>query len=112
MSRNVKTRLKAHQYDKPHDSVRIMGGFNRGDAYRYETRWINRFKPKYNKGWLNNAGRKALPEPSDKVILVGFYVKKSVVDSVGGMDMARLIVKNYLESRAEADEVGRMAMHG
>lgn len=57
------------------------------------------------------SGRKPV-KPSDKVILVGFYVKKSVVDSVGGMDMARMIVKNHLEARAEADEVGRMAMHG
>lgn len=57
------------------------------------------------------SGRKPV-KPSEKVILVGFYVKKSVVDSVGGMDRAREIAKTYIESRAEADEIGRMAMHG
>lgn len=51
-------------------------------------------------------------EPSERVILVGFYTKQHVVDGVGGMESARNLAKNYIEAKAEADEVGRMAMHG
>lgn len=58
-----------------------------------------------------SVGRKPV-KPSEKVILVGFYTKRSVIDSLGGMDRIREIAKEYVESRAEADEVGRMAMHG
>jgi len=43
-------------------------------------------------------GRKPV-EPSEKVILVGFYTKKKVVDKAGGMDAARETAKNYLEDK-------------
>jgi hypothetical protein len=56
-------------------------------------------------------GRKPV-DPAKKVILVGFYTQKSVIDSLGGMENARELAKTYIEARAEADEVGRMAMHG
>lgn len=56
-------------------------------------------------------GRKPV-KPAEKVILVGFYTKKHVIDSLGGMESTRQIAKNYIEGRAEADEVGRLAMHG
>lgn len=42
-------------------------------------------------------GRKRI-DPSEKVILVGFYVKKSVVEQVGGMDQAREIAKFAVEN--------------
>jgi len=42
-------------------------------------------------------GRKPV-EPSEKVILVGFYTKKKVVDEVGGMDEARKLAKDAVEN--------------
>lgn len=42
-------------------------------------------------------GRKKV-EASEKVILVGFYTKKKFVDNVGGMEQAREMAKNYLET--------------
>lgn len=36
-------------------------------------------------------------EPSEKVILVGFYTKQRFVDEVGGMVEARKIAKESLE---------------
>lgn len=42
-------------------------------------------------------GRKPV-EPSEKVILVGFYTKKKVVDDVGGMEEARKLCKEFIES--------------
>lgn len=45
-----------------------------------------------------SGGRKPV-EPAEKVILVGFYTKKKVVDKAGGMEQAREIVKNYLEGK-------------
>jgi hypothetical protein len=56
-------------------------------------------------------GRKRM-HPADKAVLVGFYTKRSTVDSLGGMDTVRELAKRLIEGRAEADEVGRMAMHG
>jgi len=46
----------------------------------------------------SNGGRKPV-EPSEKVILVGFYTKKRVVDNAGGMEQARETAKNYLEEK-------------
>lgn len=42
-------------------------------------------------------GRKKV-EPSEKVILVGFYTKRKFVDKVGGMDKAREIAKDSIET--------------
>lgn len=58
-----------------------------------------------------SGGRKPV-KPSEKVILVGFYTKRYIVESLGGMDRAREIAKEMIEARAEADEVGRLAIHG
>lgn len=41
-------------------------------------------------------GRKPV-EPSEKVILVGFYTKKRVIDKVGGMEEARKLGKEAVE---------------
>lgn len=43
-------------------------------------------------------GRKKV-EPAEKVILVGFYTKRKVVDNAGGMEVARETAKNYLEDK-------------
>lgn len=59
----------------------------------------------------SNSGRNPVI-PSEKVILVGFYTKKRIVDSVGGMEAAREMAKRFVEMKAEADEIGRLAMHG
>lgn len=37
-------------------------------------------------------------EPQEKVILVGFYTKKKFVDEVGGMDEARKLGKEAVET--------------
>lgn len=37
-------------------------------------------------------------EPSEKVILVGFYTKQRIVDDVGGMAEARKLAKESLEN--------------
>ncbi len=37
-------------------------------------------------------------EPSEKVILVGFYTKQRFVDEVGGMVEARKLAKDALET--------------
>lgn len=42
-------------------------------------------------------GRKPV-EPSEKVILVGFYVRQKVVDANGGMDKLREKCKNAAET--------------
>jgi len=42
-------------------------------------------------------GRKKIA-PDQKVVLVGFYTKKEVIDSVGGMDITRSLAKEYIES--------------
>jgi hypothetical protein len=47
----------------------------------------------------STSGRKPV-NPSEKVILVGFYTKRSVIETLGGMDQAREIAKNYIEGRA------------
>lgn len=47
------------------------------------------------------SGRKPV-EPSEKVILVGFYTKKKYVDGVGGMNNARHLAKEYLEKMDNA----------
>lgn len=51
-------------------------------------------------------------DPRKKVVLVGFYIQQSIIDSIGGMAQVRQLAKTYIESRADADDVGRMAMHG
>lgn len=45
-------------------------------------------------------GRKKV-DPKKKVILVGFYTKKEVVDQNGGMDQTRSLAKEYIESIAK-----------
>ncbi len=47
----------------------------------------------------NKSGRKKV-DPREKVILVGFYTKKSVVDNCGGMSTVRDIAKKYVEDIA------------
>jgi hypothetical protein len=42
-------------------------------------------------------GRKKV-DPAEKVILVGFYTKQKVVNQIGGMERAREIAKNTVES--------------
>lgn len=39
---------------------------------------------------------------AEKVILVGFYTKKRIIDAVGGMEKARQISKECVEARASA----------
>lgn len=45
-------------------------------------------------------GRKKV-EPSEKVILVGFYIKRKMVEKVGGMDQARKLAYNHITRLAE-----------
>jgi hypothetical protein len=45
-----------------------------------------------------NSGRKPV-EPLEKVILVGFYTKRKVVENAGGMDAARQEAKEYFETK-------------
>lgn len=104
------SRIKQHP-DKVFTAHRFIG-CSRDMLASYERRLIALFKPKYNKSNGSVRTHKALVIPSEKVILVGFYTKKRIIDSVGGMESARALAKNYIESKAEADEVGRMAMHG
>ncbi len=47
-------------------------------------------------------GRKKV-DPKEKVILVGFYTKQSVIDAVGGMDQARVHAKVHIEELAISD---------
>lgn len=43
------------------------------------------------------SGRKPV-EPSEKVILVGFYTKQKHVDNLGGIYEARKVAKQYVEN--------------
>jgi len=45
-------------------------------------------------GKRKNAGRKPV---SDKKVQVSFYIKKSIIDSVGGMDKFKEKVLRYIE---------------
>lgn len=45
--------------------------------------------------------------PSEKVILVGFYTKKSVVDTLGGMETARSYAKETIENQAAFIRLGQ-----
>lgn len=98
-SLNVPSRIMYHKYEKMHDNVRIMGPFSRAFAFKNETRWIKKFKPQFNKALDNKSGRKKIDE-SKKIVLVGFYTKKEVVDASGGMDKCRELSKDYIEGRA------------
>lgn len=49
-------------------------------------------------------GRKKV-QPSEKVILVGFYIKRKSVDQVGGMDAARRIAAEAVLKHAVYHEV-------
>lgn len=42
-------------------------------------------------------GRKKLP-PSEKTVLVGFYTKQRNVDGVGGIESARHLAKEHIET--------------
>jgi excinuclease UvrABC nuclease subunit len=88
-TKNLANRLQAHKYTKEHDSVRTIKVNKRKDAYKYEARWIRKFKPMYNLG-SDSSGRKPV-SPEEKVILVGFYIKRKIVESVGGISKAREI---------------------
>lgn len=46
-------------------------------------------------------GRKPV-EPAEKVMLVGFYTKKKVIDKAGGMEQVREAAKNYVEGKFRA----------
>lgn len=50
-SRNLYNRAFSHQYTKEHDTIRFMSCPLDRLTY-YETRWIGRFKPIYNKAAL------------------------------------------------------------
>lgn len=52
----------------------------------------------------NNSGRKPI-DPSERVILVGFYVKKKVIDMLGGMVSIRDKAKKEMEAEAWRTEV-------
>jgi len=43
-------------------------------------------------------GRKKV-DPANKVILLGFYTKRSNIDAVGGMDKARTLCKEMFENQ-------------
>jgi hypothetical protein len=45
-------------------------------------------------------GRKKV-SPEKKIILVGFYTRKEVVDINGGMEQTRELAKQYIESIAK-----------
>jgi hypothetical protein len=45
----------------------------------------------------NNGGRKPL-KPSERAILVGFYIKSADVDFIGGIEKAREIAKVAVQS--------------
>lgn len=47
------------------------------------------------------SGRKKV-NPAEKVILVGFYTKKSVIETIGGMDKTRSYAKEIVEARASS----------
>lgn len=51
------------------------------------------------------SGRKPVT-PAEKVILVGFYVKRKYVDILGGMDEVRTKAKEYIEGHAIGNEIG------
>lgn len=42
-------------------------------------------------------GRKKV-EPQEKVILVGFYTKRKFIEKVGGMEKARQMAKDFIET--------------
>ncbi len=93
---NYRVRIKQHK-DKIWDTSRIIE-CKEEKLSEYERRLIMKFKPKYNiqKG-REGKTRKAHVEPSEKVILVGFYTKQRYVDQVGGMAEARKRAKNAIE---------------
>lgn len=43
-----------------------------------------------------SGGRKSV-KPAEKVILVGFYTKRAIIDGLGGMEKTREIAKNHVE---------------
>lgn len=45
----------------------------------------------------SKSGRKPV-EPEEKVILVGFYIKRKYVDKVGGIERAREIAADTVEN--------------
>ena len=59
----------------------------------------------------NKGGRKPV-EPHKKMILVGFYVQQAVVDMLGGKEKTRTLAKDYIEHKADQEEIGRYAAHG
>lgn len=102
-SRNVDGRLQAHKYAKPHTKVRIMGPYPKDAAFANETRWIKKFRPVYNLGLKATFRKKK--DPSEKVIMVGFYIKRKVVERVGGMEQARKLAYNHI---TELSEIGHL----
>lgn len=99
-SMSLPGRMQVHKYEKPHTSVRLMGPYSRKFAFKNEARWIKRFRPIYNKVVTKTKNR-AKVDPQEKVILVGFYIKKNFVDMAGGMNTVRELAKEYIESVAK-----------
>lgn len=50
--------------------------------------------------------------PADKSVLVGIYLRKDVIDLLGGVDRVRKMAKEHVEHKAEVEETGRYAIHG
>ena len=46
----------------------------------------------------SNVGRKPV-EPSERIVLVGFYTKQSIIDHLGGKDAVRKMCKNWIEAK-------------
>lgn len=62
------------------------------------------------KNKANRGGRKPV-QPSEKMVLVGFYVKQWMIDLLGGKDKTREMAKNSIEVAAINEDTGRYAAH-
>lgn len=99
-SKTPETRIRVHSSNKKFTAQRVMGPYSQNFAFDQESRWIRKFTPKYNLGWLGNSGRKPITNPEEKVIQLNFYVKSKYIELVGGMERAREIAKSAIENMA------------
>lgn len=95
-------RLKQHK-DKKFNSYRFIPCAE-SQLADYEKRLINLFMPKYNKNNGASKTRKAHVEPSEKVVLVGFYTKQKNIDYFGSIAKCREWCKETLEIAIDYDK--------
>ena len=75
-------RIKQHAY-KDHDTYRFIECHS-DKLLEYESRWINRFKPKLN----SKLGRKKLPK-GEKIVTIILYVRGKDLLNAGGRVVAK-----------------------